>query len=308
MKQKNYEAAYIDYQTGNFTYEDIAKKYKVSVNAVRQWQQRHWKKYDVQNESDNVQSAQTGNEQCTDDIQDDVQESAAVPGVKRVKDIVTNAVNKQLAETKPAELVKYDVDYWSKLNDRQRNFVLEYLIDYNATQAAIRCGYEPNRANALGIRLRDEVNIASCIAKATAERSKRTGLNADLVDIELARILRVNPINVIDMQTGEIKADATDDDLAAIQSVKVKPVIDKLGNVYYEREVRFVPKDKAIEMAMKRHNMVIDRQQIMVAQGTFDTSGMSTEELQAELNRQIDIGKTINITPQNSACDTDSDE
>jgi hypothetical protein len=52
-------------------------------------------------------------------------------------------------------------------------------------------------------------------------------------------------------------------------------------------------------MLGKHQGMFIDRTQIMVAHGTFDTAGMSDKELQSELDRQNSIANTIDITPTN---------
>lgn len=46
-----------------------------------------------------------------------------------------------------------------KLTDRQKTFCEEYLIDLNATQAAIRAGYSPATANRIGSRLLTNVVI-----------------------------------------------------------------------------------------------------------------------------------------------------
>lgn len=105
---------------------------------------------------------------------------------------------------------------------KQDRFVKEYLIDLNATQAAIRAGYSPKTANEQGARLLANVSVQEAIAKAMAERSKRTGISQDRVIQELARIAFVNPQNVINPKDASVKADATEDDLACIQSVKVK--------------------------------------------------------------------------------------
>lgn len=60
-----------------------------------------------------------------------------------------------------------------------------------------------------------------------AERSKRTGINADRVLRELGRIAFVNPKDVLDLQTAEVKPDTSDDDLAVIAGMKVKYVPHK---------------------------------------------------------------------------------
>lgn len=46
-----------------------------------------------------------------------------------------------------------------KLTDKQRAFILEYPIDFNATQAAIRAGYSPKTARQAGTRLLSNVYI-----------------------------------------------------------------------------------------------------------------------------------------------------
>lgn len=74
------------------------------------------------------------------------------------------------------------------LNDKQRRFVEEYLIDLNATQAAIRAGYSAKTANRVGPRLLSNVGIAAAIAKAQEKRSARTGITQDRVLAELAKI------------------------------------------------------------------------------------------------------------------------
>ena len=110
----------------------------------------------------------------------------------------------------------------AKLTAKQQRFVEEYLIDLNATQAAIRAGYSPKTANEQGARLLANASVQEAIAKAMAERSRRTGISQDRVIQELARIAFVNPKNVIDFEDASVRPDVTEDDLACIQSVKVK--------------------------------------------------------------------------------------
>lgn len=101
----------------------------------------------------------------------------------------------------------------------------EYLIDLNATQAAIRAGYKAKngqRASEIGHELLQKTQVSEAISEAIAERSKRTGINADRVLLELARIAFVNADDVINAKDATLKEDASRDDLAAIQSVKVK--------------------------------------------------------------------------------------
>lgn len=74
------------------------------------------------------------------------------------------------------------------MTDKQKAFVAEYLIDLNATQAAIRAGYSEKTAYAQASRLLTNVEVQEAVAQSKAERSKRTEITQDRVLQELARI------------------------------------------------------------------------------------------------------------------------
>ncbi len=65
------------------------------------------------------------------------------------------------------------------LTPKQQRFVEEYLIDLNATQAAIRAGYSEKTAYSIGQRLLKHVEVQAAIAAAQEERSKKTGIDAE---------------------------------------------------------------------------------------------------------------------------------
>jgi len=65
------------------------------------------------------------------------------------------------------------------LEPRQECFVREYLIDLNATQAAIRAGYSDKTARQMGAENLSKPSIQTAIAKAQQERAERTGIAAD---------------------------------------------------------------------------------------------------------------------------------
>lgn len=74
------------------------------------------------------------------------------------------------------------------LNDKQRRFAQEYLVDLNATQAAIRAGYSEKTAKSQGNRLLTNADVAKAIQKGQAKREERTEITQDMVLQELARI------------------------------------------------------------------------------------------------------------------------
>lgn len=146
----------------------------------------------------------------------------------------------------------------AKMTERQKRFIAEYLIDLNATQAAIRAGYSVKTAGSIGDENLKKPEINSAIAKEMAKRSKRTGVNQDRVVLELAKIAFVNASDVIDADTATVKDDATADDTAAIQSIKVKVFPTKDGEGV-EREIKLGDKLKALELLGKHLGMWNDK-------------------------------------------------
>lgn len=137
------------------------------------------------------------------------------------------------------------------MTEKQKRFCEEYLIDLNATQAAIRSGYSVHSANQIGNDNMAKACIRACIDKALAERSKRTGINADRVLQEIAKLALVNPIDLMNLGEATVKDDANRDDTAAIQSVRVKITPSEDGNIV-EREVKLTDKTKNLEL-LGRH-------------------------------------------------------
>lgn len=160
------------------------------------------------------------------------------------------------------------------MTEKQKRFIAEYMIDLNATRAAIRAGYSPKTANEQGARLLANVSIQTELQKAMAARSKRTGISQDRVVQELARIAFVNPKDVIDTKTGEVVENASPDDLACIQSVKVKTMDGDKG-FSEEREIKLNDKLRALEMLGKHLGMWNDKVNL---------------DVDAELSIKIDYG------------------
>lgn len=84
----------------------------------------------------------------------------------------------------------------SKLTAKQQAFVNEYLIDLNATQAAIRAGYSKKTAREIGAENLTKPIIAQEIDKAMAKREERTQIDADYV---LKRLVAIDEMDVADI-------------------------------------------------------------------------------------------------------------
>ena len=144
------------------------------------------------------------------------------------------------------------------MTKKQKRFVEEYLIDLNATQAAIRAGYSPDSARDIGCENLTKPNIKAAIDRAMAERSRRTGINQDRVIQEIAKLAFLNPVDVIDMDEATVRGEAHRDDTASIASVKVKNIPTDDGAIT-EREVKTYDKLKALELLGKHLGMFTDR-------------------------------------------------
>lgn len=143
-------------------------------------------------------------------------------------------------------------------NAKQEMFCQEYLIDLNATAAAIRAGYSPKSAGSIASENLKKPNIALRVEELKAKRSKRTGVTADRVIAELAKIGFVNATEVIDFDDATIKDSAGKDDTAAIQSVRVKVFPTSEGDGV-EREIRLADKNKALEQLGRHLGLFTDK-------------------------------------------------
>lgn len=74
------------------------------------------------------------------------------------------------------------------LTAKQQRFVEEYLIDLNATQAAIRVGYSKKTADQQASRLLTNVKVREYLTQRQADRANRTEITQDMVLKELAKI------------------------------------------------------------------------------------------------------------------------
>lgn len=90
------------------------------------------------------------------------------------------------------------------LTDKQEMFCREYLIDLNATQAAIRAGYSAKTANRTASENMSKPDVQSRIAELKAQRNDLVGINATYV---LNRLVEIDQMDVLDIltSTGELK-------------------------------------------------------------------------------------------------------
>ena len=75
------------------------------------------------------------------------------------------------------------------LTKKQKAFIQEYLVDLNATQAAIRAGYSKKTAYSIGQENLSKPEIQQALQEAQKRREKRTEVTQDYVIAKLREIV-----------------------------------------------------------------------------------------------------------------------
>lgn len=135
------------------------------------------------------------------------------------------------------------------LTDKQARFVDEYMVDLNATQAAIRAGYSPKTAGDIGRQLLRKTPVALAIAERQRALSERTGVTAERVIEELAKIGFANMLDYMRSNSdGDPYLDfsqLTREQAAALAEVTVEDFKDGRGEDARDvRRVKFKLHDK----------------------------------------------------------------
>lgn len=102
-----------------------------------------------------------------------------------------------------------------KLNAQQERFVTEYLIDLNATQAAIRAGYSAKTATWIGPQLLKKPHVASQVGALQQKRGEKTGITAARVIQEITRLAFFDPRKLLYEDGTPKPMNELDDDTAA---------------------------------------------------------------------------------------------
>jgi phage terminase small subunit len=133
---------------------------------------------------------------------------------------------------------------------KRERFVTEYLVDLNATQAAIRAGYSEASARQIASDLLSKHDIQEAVAKAMADREARTQITQDKVLRELAALgmSDIRHYSFGDDGTVTLAIDAPDHAMRAVSSIKRKVRVDEDGNTTIDTELRLWDKPATLRM------------------------------------------------------------
>lgn len=137
------------------------------------------------------------------------------------------------------------------LTAKQERFCQEYVVDFNATQAAIRAGYSAKTAGAIGAENLRKPQIAARIAELMRPKTEAAAFTRELVLQELGRQLKADPRKLF-TEGGSLKSihEIDDDNASAISSIEVRTERGEEGDEpAVITKIRRFDKLKAIDLA-----------------------------------------------------------
>ena len=175
------------------------------------------------------------------------------------------------------------------LTPKQAAFVAEYLVDLNATQAAIRAGYSAKTAGSVGAENLSKPEIAAAIAEAQRKRAERTEITQDRVLQEYAKLAFLDPRRFYDSSGNLIDIPSLPADVAAAISgmdiaVEKAGADDSGAPVFAQvRKIKLADKKGALDSVARHLGMFNDK--IGVA---LNGSVSVTHDLSPALSSRID--------------------
>ncbi len=159
------------------------------------------------------------------------------------------------------------------LTPKQQRFVQEYLIDLNATQAAIRAGYSAKTAEVQGPRLVGNVRVAQAVAVAQKAIGDKLGITAERVLLEVARIAFADPRELFDADGHMRPIHELSEDIArcvaSVEVVKEKTTITngdkaktKTRTEEYTTKPRLWDKPRSLDLLMRHLGLMKDKMEI----------------------------------------------
>ena len=183
------------------------------------------------------------------------------------------------------------------LTDKQKRFCEEYLIDLNATQAAIRAGYSTKTAEQTASRLLRNVKVQEYIAKRQKELSRSTEITQERVIKELALIAFSNNADYahvvekkMQVEAGGTLVDVLDKDGKPVMYRTVEPVLTEELTEEQKRALAVIKKGreglevkscdnvKALELLGKHLGIFTDK----IEANVNDTTRSELSELLAQ--------------------------
>ena len=174
----------------------------------------------------------------------------------------------------------------SKLNPRQALFCKEYMVDLNATKAAIRAKYSKKTAYSIGQENLNKPEIKRVIQEALEKRKAKIEITAQRILDELAKMGFANMEDYTRIQNGEAVIDLsmiTRDQMAAVSEVTSEVYTEGRGGPEVKRtKLKIFDKKSSLELLgkhLKLFNGHSDSDKPADGLVHIDIKGLSAEQL-----------------------------
>ncbi|WP_130861446.1 terminase small subunit [Bacilliculturomica massiliensis] len=166
---------------------------------------------------------------------------------------------------------------------KKQKFAEEYLIDLNATQAAIRAGYSPKTAHSQGQRLLKDVDVANYIKQRQKQLQKKTEITQERVLAEYAKLAFFDPRNLFETDGSPKSITELDDETAAaLAGLDVQEVFEGVGSnrvfAGYIKKYKLADKRGALDSLARHLGMFTDKVEIK-GEVNNPYAALSTEDL-----------------------------
>jgi phage terminase small subunit len=154
-----------------------------------------------------------------------------------------------------------EVQAYATLNARRAAFVKNYLLDLNATQAAIRAGYSEKTAGSIAKDLMESPAIAQAIQRGLAARAERLDITQDKVlsEMNILASASVDSYEIDDRGNVQVAEGVDPAAIRAIKSIKKKIRHDKDGSITYDVSVELWDKPGSLKLMGRHVNLFADR-------------------------------------------------
>jgi phage terminase small subunit len=140
----------------------------------------------------------------------------------------------------------------AELKDKQRKFCEEYIIDFNATQAAIRAGYSKKTAAVIGAENLIKPNIQNYLTELKQKAAEESGITKKQLIDELAKIAFFDIRKIYNEDNSLLDIKSFDDDSAsAVAGIEVDEIFEQRQLSGYTKKVKLHNKIAAIERVSK---------------------------------------------------------
>ena len=148
------------------------------------------------------------------------------------------------------------------MTQKQQQFIIEYLKDFNGTQAAIRAGYSPKTAQVQSAKLLSKGKVAAAVAQQTQARLEKADLTAERTLEEMRRLAFANVQDLFDA-AGNLRPihTLTREQAACIASLEVIVKNAAAGDGHQDivHKVKVWDKPRTLELLGKHFALLVDR-------------------------------------------------